>query len=66
MAKLEPSIVSRWLIDLAQAFNRFYHDHAILVDDPDLRRARLALVNSVRIALRNGLALIGLASPERL
>ncbi|MBJ6361741.1 arginine--tRNA ligase [Paenibacillus sp. GCM10012307] len=66
MVKLEPSIVSRYLIDLAQAFNRFYHDHSILVEDPALRLARLSIVKCVQITLRNGLRLIGLESPEKL
>ena len=33
MEKLEPSIISRHLIDLAQSFNRFYHEHPIVVED---------------------------------
>ena len=63
MVKLEPSIVSRYLIDLAQVFNRFYHACYILVEDSHLREARLALVICVQTTLRNGLKLIGLQSP---
>lgn len=66
MNKLEPSIVSRYLVDLAQSFNRFYHECPILVDDAELRKARLALVESVRITLKNGLRLIGLEAPEKI
>ncbi|MDF2923967.1 MAG: arginyl-tRNA synthetase [Paenibacillaceae bacterium] len=66
MWKLEPSIVSRYLVDLAQAFNRFYHECPILVEDQAVRQARLALVKSVQITLRNGLKLIGLESPEQI
>lgn len=66
MQKLEPSIVSRYLVDLAQAFNRFYHECPILVDDPSLRHARLAVVKTVQITLRNGLKLIGLETPEKI
>ena len=33
--KYEPSIVTRHLVDIAQAFNKFYHDEHILVDDED-------------------------------
>ncbi|WJH34487.1 arginine--tRNA ligase [Paenibacillus sp. CC-CFT747] len=64
--KLEPSIVSRYLVDVAQAFNRFYHECPILVDDQALRGARLALVKAVQITLRNGLKLIGLETPEKI
>lgn len=66
MEKLEPSIVSRHLIDIAQSFNRFYHECPILVDDPELRAARLALVRSMCTVLRTGMSLIGIQSPERI
>ena len=66
MVKLEPSIVSRYLIDLAQAFNRFYHACYILVEDLHLREARLALVTCVQTTLRNGLKLIGLQAPHEI
>lgn len=66
MVKLEPSIISRYLIDLAQAFNRFYHACYILVEDSHLREARLALVNCVQTTLGNGLKLIGLQAPHEI
>lgn len=67
MHKLEPSIISRYLVDLAQSFNRFYHECKILkAEDAEVRKARLALVESVRITLKNGLALIGLEAPEKI
>jgi len=65
MEDREPSIVTRYLVDLAQSFNRFYHEHSILVDDTGLRAARLALTACTRRVLRTGLTLIGLAAPER-
>jgi arginyl-tRNA synthetase len=67
MNKLEPSVISRYVIDVAQAFNRFYHECPILnVEDAELRSARLALVKAVQTTLRNGLALIGLEAPEKI
>ncbi|GLI07951.1 arginine--tRNA ligase [Paenibacillus tyrfis] len=67
MHKLEPSIISRYLVDLAQSFNRFYHECKILkAEDAEVRKARLALVESVRITLKNGLALIGIEAPEKI
>ncbi|WP_019535814.1 arginine--tRNA ligase [Paenibacillus ginsengihumi] len=67
MYKLEPSIISRYLVDLAQAFNRFYHECSILnVEDEALRKARLTLVKGVQQTLKNGLALIGLEAPEQI
>jgi arginyl-tRNA synthetase len=66
MEKLEPSIISRYLVDLAQTFNRFYRECPILVEDLNVREARLALVASVRQTIQNGLALIGIQAPERM
>lgn len=65
MNDLEPSVITRYLVDLAQDFNRFYHECPILVEDAKLQEARLALVKAVRITLANGLKLIGLSAPER-
>jgi arginyl-tRNA synthetase len=62
---LEPSILTRYLVDLAQDFNRFYHEHPILVDDVSVRSSRLALVQATKLTLSNGLYLIGLHAPER-
>ena len=58
MKKNEPHIVTRFVLDLAQAFNKFYHDTPILVDDAELRKARLALVEATRQSIENGLSLI--------
>ena len=38
----------------------------MLVEDPELRRARLALVRAIQIVLRNGLELLGLTAPDRM
>ncbi|MGL5694931.1 MAG: arginine--tRNA ligase [Peptostreptococcaceae bacterium] len=66
MNRNEPHIVTRFVLDLAQAFNKFYHDNPILVDDVELRKARLALVASTRQTLENGLKLLGMHAPERM
>ena len=62
--KYEPYIISRHLMALAQAYNGFYHKHIILVDEQDVRQARLALTAAVGQVLRSGLGLIGIAAPE--
>ncbi|MCZ8517975.1 MULTISPECIES: arginine--tRNA ligase [Paenibacillus] len=65
MHKLEPSIVSRYLIDLAQSFNHFYHQCKIVTaDEAEVRIARLALTDCFRTTIRNGLSLIGLEAPN--
>ena len=66
MRKNEPHIITRFVLDLAQAFNKFYHDNSILVEDAELRKARLALVCATRQALENGLKLLEMQAPERM
>ena len=62
--KYEPSIVTRHVVDIAQAFNRFYHDEMVLVDCEEERVAKLALVLAARYAIKNALAIICMEAPE--
>lgn len=62
----KPHIICRYLLDLAQAFNEFYHAHKVIGEDEGLSKARLALVDGVRQVLCNGLGLLGIGAPERM
>ena len=64
--KYEPSIVTRHIVDIAQGFNRFYHDEHILVDNEEEKTAKLALVLAAKTAIKNGLALLRMEAPERM
>lgn len=64
--KYEPSIVTRHIVDLAQGFNKFYHDEHILTDNEDEKVAKVALVLAAKEAIKNGLALLGMGAPERM
>ncbi len=64
--KYEPSVLTRHIVDLAQSFNRFYHDEHILVDNEEEKISKLALVKAAKIAIKNGLALLGMEAPERM
>lgn len=64
--KYEPSIVTRHIVDIAQAFNKFYHDEHILVDDEIEKTAKVALVMAARNVIRNGLDLLGMKAPEKM
>ena len=64
--KFEPSIVTRHIVDIAQGFNRFYHDEHILTENEEEKTAKLALVMAAKTAIRNGLALLGMEAPERM
>ncbi len=62
----EPSLLSRYLLDVAQSFNRYYHHHRILVDDAAVMATRLAVVKAVQFVLSRGLYLLGIAAPDRM
>ncbi len=64
--KYEPSVITRHIIDVAQYFNKFYHDEHILVENEDEKQAKLALVYAAKQTIANGLALLGIAAPERM
>ncbi len=64
--RYEPSIVTRHIVDVAQAFNRFYHDEHILVPDPAEKKAKLLLVYATGLTLKNGLGLLGMDAPEKM
>ena len=62
----EPSMVTRFAVDLAQAFNKFYYENKVMVDEPGTRAARLLLTDVVRQVLKQALYLIGVEAPERM
>ncbi len=64
--KYEPSVITRHIIDIAQYFNKFYHDEHILVEDEAEKQAKLALVFAAKQTLANGLALLGISAPEKM
>ena len=64
--KYEPSIVTRHVVDVAQAFNKFYHDEHILTDNESEKRAKLLLTYAAKQTIKNGLGLLGIEAPERM
>jgi arginyl-tRNA synthetase len=63
---LEPHRITYYLGELVADFHRFYHEHRIVSDQADLTQARLALIQAVRIVIKNGLYLLGVSAPERM
>jgi arginyl-tRNA synthetase len=59
----KPHILCRYLLDLAQMFNEFYHGNKVISDDKVLMAVRLELVDSVRQVLGNGLGMLGIEAP---
>ena len=62
----EPHAIANYLRELAGDFHSWYNAHKMLVDDAELRAARLALSQAVRQVSANGLALLGVSAPERM
>ncbi|MDA8561900.1 DALR anticodon-binding domain-containing protein, partial [Gammaproteobacteria bacterium] len=63
-SQYEPHILTNYLRDLASDFHTYYNSHQFLVDDSNLRDARLTLIIAARQLLINGLKLIGVSAPE--
>jgi len=65
--EFSPHLVSYYLQnDVAARFHSYYNAERFLVDDEALKRARLALVAATRQVIANGLAVLGVAAPERM
>ncbi|MCM3729055.1 arginine--tRNA ligase [Neobacillus cucumis] len=61
----DPSLIGKYIIDLAQGFNKYYAEVKILEEKESLE-ARLALVFSVTVVLKEGLRLLGIEAPEEM
>ncbi len=64
--KYEPYIVTRYLIELAKTFNKYYTNTQILIEDEKLKNARLFLCYGVKTVLKEGLNLLGIKSPDKM
>ncbi|MEK4936657.1 arginine--tRNA ligase [Bacillus pseudomycoides] len=63
--KNEPSHIAKYLLDVAQAFNKYYGNVRILEEDKE-KESRLALVYAVTIVLKEGLRLLGMGAPKEM
>ena len=66
LSRSEPSMITRFTVDLAQAYNKFYYEHKVMVDDLGARKARMLLTQATRDLLKNAMYLIGLDAPDRM
>lgn len=65
--KFEPSVMSRYVIEVAKLFNKFYNAHSVLnLEDEELKKARLALVKASLQVIKNGLGLLGIEVVEKM
>ncbi|MFD1122754.1 arginine--tRNA ligase [Methylophilus flavus] len=63
---LAPHMVANYLKELASALHSYYNDTKFLVDDAQIKQARLSLITATRTVLRNGLQLLGVSAPEKM
>jgi arginyl-tRNA synthetase len=61
---MAPHLVTTYLKELAAEFHSYYNAERFLVDDPRVKRARLALVSATGQVLRNALSVLGLSAPD--
>lgn len=64
--KDEPSILARYLVDLAKAFSSFYNENKIISEDEELQNARIYLTYSVGKVLKIGAKLLGIEMPSKM
>ena len=66
MKKNEPSIIARYVINLAKSYSNFYNQNKVITDDTETQNARLYLTYMTMITLTNGLKLLGIKVPEKM
>ena len=64
--KYEPYILTRHIVEICKAFNKFYNENNIMGSEGELKKARLAVVYAVKTAVAQSLALLGIAAPEQM
>ncbi len=64
--KYEPYLVTRYITECAKTFNKYYTNTPILVEDDDIKNARLLLVYGVKNMIKIGLNLLGIEAPNKM
>lgn len=62
----EPAILTRYLVEVATLFSRFYNECSVLVEDEKLKNARCSLVYTTSIVIKRGLKILGIECPEKM
>lgn len=66
VSKNEPHHIARYVLDLSQAFNKFYHSNPIISEDENVKADRLALTKAVTYGIQSALGIFGIKSPEQM
>ncbi|NLL81291.1 MAG: arginine--tRNA ligase [Tissierellia bacterium] len=65
-AKNEPYFITRHIVEIAKEFNKYYNSTSIIVEDEEIKKARLSLVYATKIVIKTGLALLGIEAPNKM
>jgi arginyl-tRNA synthetase len=63
---MEPQIIAEYLRETASAFHSFYHDCRIIGEEHNISQARINLALITKTVIHNGLAILGISSPEKM
>lgn len=66
MEKNEPFFITRHIVEIAKAFNKFYNSSPIIIEDLDLKKARLMLTYGAKTVIKIGLSLLGIDAPLKM
>ena len=64
--KNEPSLVTRYCIDICSLFNKFYFDCKILGEEDEIKNRRLAITEATKTVIQNSLKLLGIKTPQKM
>ncbi len=64
--KYEPSFITRYAVDVASCFNKFYFDCKILGEEDNVKNFRLTLTKATQTVIKNALSLLGIKTPEKM
>lgn len=64
--KYEPYFITRHIVEIAKAFNKYYNNTQINIDDEELKKARLMLVYAAKNVIKVGLGLLGIKAPNKM
>jgi arginyl-tRNA synthetase len=64
--KNEPSLVTRYAVDVASLFNKFYFDCKILGEEENVKNFRLAITLATKTVIKNALSLLGIKTPQKM
>ena len=66
MEKNEPFFITRHIVEIAKAFNKFYNSSPIIIEDLELKKARLMLTYGAKTVIKTGLSLLGIEAPLKM